>query len=177
MNNDSNEPVFCFDSSALITLHKFYGTDILHEIWEELEILFSKGRIISHILVFDELTTNAKRPDNLSRWISQKRQYFKGITGMQAQYVATIIEQFPRLIDPNHEKDEADPWLIAQILETRSQAQLGLFASNQEFIVVSEESEKRPQKIPAVCEHYGIRHFNLKEFFKYNGWMLRLEKT
>jgi len=177
MNNDLNETIFCFDSSALIILHKFYGTDVLYEIWEELETLFSNGRIVSHIVVLDELTTNAKKPDDLSRWISQKRQYFKGMTGVQAQYVSSIIEEFPRLIDPNHEKDQADPWLIAQILEERSQPQLGLFGANREFIVVSEESEKNPQKIPAVCKRYDIQHFNLKEFFKFNGWTLRLEKA
>ena len=177
MNNDLNETIFCFDSSALIILHNYYGTDILHEIWEELETLFSNGRIVSHKLVFDELTTNARKPDDLSRWISQKRQYFKNMTGVQAQYVASIIEEFPRLIDPNQEKDQADPWLIAQILEDRSQPQLSFFGSNREFIVVSQESEKSPQKIPAVCKRYDIQHFNLKEFFKFNGWTLRLKKA
>ena len=176
MNNDSNETIFCFDSSALITLHNYYGPDILHEIWEELETLFSNGRIVSHKLVFDELTTKARKPDDLSRWISQKRQYFKNMTGVQAQYVASIIEEFPKLIDPNQEKDQADPWLIAQILKDQSQPQLGFFTSNREFIVVSQESERNPQKIPAVCKRYDIQHFNLKEFFKFNGWTLRLKK-
>ena len=117
MNNDSNETIFCFDSSALITLHNYYWTDILDDILEELETLFSNGRIVSHKLVFDELTTKARKPDDLSRWISQKRQYFKNMTGEQAKYVASIIKEFPKLIDPNQEKDQADPWLIAQILE------------------------------------------------------------
>lgn len=177
MNNDLNEPIFCFDSSALITLHRFYGEDVLHEIWEELETLFSNGRIVSHRLVFDELTTNAKKPDVLSRWISQKRRYFKGMTGVQAQYVASIIKEFPRLIDPSYEKDQADPWLIAQILEERSQSQLAFFGPNREYIIVSEESEKSPQRIPAVCKSFDIQHFNLKQFFKFNGWTLRLDKT
>lgn len=177
MNNDSNETIFCFDSSALITLHNYYWTDILDDILEELETLFSNGRIVSHKLVFDELTTNARNPDDLSRWISQKRQYFKNMTGEQAKYVASIIKEFPKLIDPNQEKDQADPWLIAQILEDRSHPQLGFFGSNRELIVVSQESEKSPQKIPAVCKRYDIQHFNLKEFFKFNGWTLRLNKT
>ena len=97
--------------------------------------------------------------------------------GAVGVFVASIIEEFPRLIDPNHEKDQADPWLIAQILEDRSQPQLGFFESNREFIVVSEESEKSPQKIPAVCNRYDIKHLNLKEFFKFNGWMLQLKKA
>jgi len=176
MNNDLKETIFCFDSSALITLHNYYWIDILDDILEELETLFSNGRIVSHILVFNELTTKAKKPDDLSRWISNKHQYFKKMTGVQAQYVASIIKEFPRLIDPNAEKDQADPWLIAQILEDRSQPQLGFFRSNREFIVVSQEGERSPHKIPAVCKRYDIQHLNLKEFFKFNGWTLRLKK-
>ena len=176
MNNDSNETIFCFDSSALITLHNYYWTDILDDILEELETLFSNGRIVSHILVFNELTTKAKKPDDLSRWISQKRQYFKNMTGVQAQYVASIIEEFPGLIDQNREKNQADPWLIAQILEERSRPQLNFLGSNREFIVVSQESKRSPHKIPAVCKRYDIQYLNLKEFFKFNGWTLRLKK-
>ena len=166
--------IFCFDSSALIRLHNFYGPELIPEIWDELENLFITNQIISHRLVFDELTTNAKNPDNLSKWITSKRQYFKSMTGTQAQYVSEIISEFPGLIDPNSEKDQADPWLIALVLEERKQ--LGLFASSQEFIVISEESEKSPQKIPSVCKRHNIRHFNLKEFFGFNGWILKLEK-
>lgn len=51
MDKDSEETIFYFDSSALIRLHLFYGPDILHEIWEELETLFADSRIASHILV------------------------------------------------------------------------------------------------------------------------------
>jgi len=35
--------------------------------------------------------------------------------------------------------------------------------------VISEESEKRQDKIPSVCSHYGIEHLNLERFYKKIG--------
>ncbi|MFC1970474.1 DUF4411 family protein [Chloroflexota bacterium] len=125
--------------------------------------------------VFDELTTNAKRPSSLSKWITSKRGNFRDITGIQAQSVASIINQFPGLIDWKHEKDQADPWLIALVLEQSSQS--NLFMPNQEIVIVSQEDKTSTQKIPAVCKHYDIRHFDLFEFFDYNGWKITFNKA
>ena len=103
------DTVFFFDSSALIDLYRYYGPLIIPEIWVEIDKLFADGKIISHRIVFDELTTRAKRPDNLSKWISSKRNNFEGMTGNQAVHVASIINKFPGLIEWGREKDQADP--------------------------------------------------------------------
>lgn len=166
---------FCFDSSAFIDLYRHYGQPLIPEIWVELDKFFADGKIISHKIVFDELTTSSKRPDGLSQWISSKRSSFKDMTGNQALHVASIVKEFPGLIQPEREKDQADPWLIALAIEER--AQLKLFTQERDIIIVSQESPIRPQKIPAVCKHYCIQHFNLFEFFNFNGWKLRLEKA
>jgi hypothetical protein len=151
------DTIFCFDSSALIILHRYYGQDLISDIWEELEQLFKDNKIISHKIVFDELTTRAKKQDSLSKWISSKRVYFKDITGTQAKFVESIINQFPRLIDPDREKDEADPWLIALVLEERSQG--NLFSPNREYILVSQENVRRPRrKVRALFEYNGIAY-------------------
>ncbi|MFC2013461.1 DUF4411 family protein [Chloroflexota bacterium] len=164
--------IFCFDSSALIDLHKYYGEKHIPELWKELDSLFNNGKIVSHEIVFNELTSYAKNPSSLSKWIMSKRSSFKAMTGIQAQYVASIIDLFPNLIDRNHEKDQADPWLIALALEEKHQ--LSLFST--EIIIVSQENPSSPHKIPAVCKHYGIRHFDLFEFFSFNGWELNFKK-
>ena len=168
------ETIFCIDTSALVDLHKYYGQDRMPELWAELDELLHIDKIISHKIVFDELTTNAKRPSSLSRWVTSKRSNFKDMTGIQAQHVASIIIQFPGLIDPKHEKDQADPWLIALVLEQRSQS--SLFMPNQEIIMVSQEDKLSTRKIPAVCKHYDIRHLDLFEFFDYNNWAITFQK-
>jgi len=174
MDREEKDVVFCIDSSAFIRLHSFYGPELIPEIWEEFENLFNGDKILSHIIVFEELTTSAKKQDNLSKWITSKRQYFRNMTVTQAQYVSDIIRKFPNLIDQNNEKDQADPWLISLVLEEKSQA--NLFTLEREYFVVSEESMKSPHRIPAVCQHYGIAHLNLIDFFRFNGWKLKMEK-
>ncbi len=175
MSSEDIDTVFCIDSSSFIYLHRFYPPGFSKDIWDEFEELFHNGRIISHIIVFEELTTRSKKPDPLTKWILLKKQYFRGFTTAQAQHVAEIINQFPGLIDPQREKDEADPWLIAMAIE--EQAQSNLFCPERKVIVVSEESRNKPQKIPAVCKHFGLDHLTLLQFCDYHGWKFVIKKT
>ena len=50
------------------------------------------------------------------------------------------------------------------------------FGKDSDHVVVSAESEKSLNKIPAVCKHYSIEHLNLFEFFEDNGWKFSLAK-
>ena len=51
-----------------------------------------------------------------------------------------------------------------------------LFAKDSDFVIVSTESEKSSNKIPAVCKQYNVRHMNLFEFFEDNEWRFTLSK-
>jgi hypothetical protein len=174
MTVEKENALFCVDSSIFITLHRFYGLNFLKDVWIEFDELFENNKIISHILVYEELTTNAKNQDDLSKWIKSKKKYFKDYNANQAGYLSEIIPKFPGLIDYEREKNQADPWLIALAIE--EDKQIKLFNPKQEVVVVSAESKTSSQKIPAVCRHFGIVHFDLFEFFEFHGWRLRLEK-
>ena len=162
--------IFCIDSSALIDLHKYYGEQRIPKLWTELDSLFSKGNMLSHEIVYEELTTQAKNPSDLSKWVSHRKVFFKPITAQQVHHVASIVSQFPGLIDYKHEKDEADPWLIALALELK--AQYSLFDS--EVCLISQENPLSSQKSPAVCVHYKIRPLSLLDFFDFVGWKLEI---
>jgi hypothetical protein len=175
MDSENKDTVFCIDSSSFIYLHRYYPPAFSKDIWEEFEQLFSDGRIISHKIVFEELTVKSKKPDALTNWIVSKKQYFKGFTFTQAKFVSKIINEFPGLIDHSREKDEADPWLIALALE--EQSQINLFDPDRKIIVVSEENKEKPQKIPAVCKRFGLDHLSLLEFYNYHGWIFKIERN
>ena len=174
MSSKDTDTIFYIDSSSFVYLHRFYPPDFSKDIWDEIEQLFYEGKIFSHKIVLEELTTSSKKPDDLTKWILSQKQYFKSSTFTQAQHVSQIINEFPGLIDHNREKDEADPWLIALAIE--EQSQINLFHSNKKVIIVSEESKDKPQKIPSVCKYFGLDHLNLLEFFKYNGWDFIIRK-
>lgn len=170
---DLNESlVFCFDTSAFVDINRHLVT-LIPQLYPELDKLFNSGRLISHQFVFEDITTSAKKPDPLSKWIKPKRVFFKDISSQQALIVADIIRKFPTIIHYNREKNDADPWLIALIIEQRSAP--NLFSGLQDYVMVSTESKFVPNRIPAVCKYYSITHFDLPDFFSANGWRVSLQ--
>jgi hypothetical protein len=166
--------VFCFDTSAFVDINR-YLVGLIPQLYPELDKLFNSGRLISHQIVFEEITTQSKKPDSLSKWIRPKRAFFRDISLQQTLIVAEIVQRFPTLIHFNKEKDDADPWLIALVIEQKSKPDM--FSSLQEFVIVSTESVFIPNHLPAVCKHYSIKHFDLPGFFSANGWSINLQTT
>jgi hypothetical protein len=166
--------IFCLDTSAFVDINRHLAK-LIPQLYPELDKLFNSGLLISHEIVFEEITTRSKRPDSLSKWIQPKRAFFRDISLQQTLLVADIVQQFPTLIHYNKEKDDADPWLIALILEQKSRPDL--FAGLQDFAIVSTESVFIPNHLPAVCKRYSIKHYDLPEFFSANGWSINLQTT
>jgi hypothetical protein len=166
--------IFCFDTSAFVDINR-HLVGLIPQLYPELDKLFNSGRLISHQFVFEEITTSSKKPDSLSKWIQPKRAFFKDISFRQTLIVADIVRKFPTLIHYNREKNDADPWLIALIIEQKSIRDL--FSSLQDYAIVSTESKFIPNRLPAVCKHYSIEHFDLPDFFSANGWSIDLKTT
>jgi len=164
--------LFCIDTSAFVRIFRFYPQGLVKQIWDNLKNLFYEEKMISHILVYEEITTSSKKQDFLSQCVTPLRSFFKGMNFNQVVMVSKIVKKFPGLIEPNKERDEADPWLIALAIEQKKQ--LDLFNPSKELYLVSEESERKPSKIPAVCKHYGINHINLEGFYKMQGWTFKV---
>jgi len=172
--NQNRSLIFCFDTSAFVDINR-HLVRLMPQLYPELDKLFNSGRLISHKIVFDEITTQSRKPDSLTKWILPKEIFFKDISLQQTLLVSEIVQQFPTLIHYNKEKDDADPWLIALLIEQRSMSDL--FSSLQDFVIVSTESTFIPNRLPAVCKHYSIEHFDLPEFFAANGWSINLQTT
>lgn len=162
------------DSSIFITLNRVYNFGLLPDsIWTLLDGLFDSGRLMSHEFVFSELCPETNKPDFLAQWIKSKKRFFHAVTLKQTQLVQQILAEFPELISPNKEINEADPWLIALALEKRQAG--NLIENYSALTVVSNESIRSATKIPAVCARFGVPHLGLKAFFDDNGWKVTLE--
>lgn len=168
------ENIYCVDTSALITMHRFYPVRMIPDLWKHLEDLFKQRKVLSHDFVYDEIVPDTDTKDDLAKLISKHKVCFKSITKRQAQLVPEILSIFPHLIDPRSKKDQADPWIIAIVVEMMEE--ISLFGKDSDFVIVSTESESNPNKIPAVCRHYRVRHMNLFEFFDDNDWQFSLSK-
>ncbi len=165
---------YSIDSSALLTVNRYYPAKIFPDLWKHLEELFKQNRIFSHEMVYDEIVPKTGAKDDMAKLLARHKSSFFPITNRQGQLALQILSNFPRLIDAQAKKDQADPWVIALVLE-RMEAE-GLFGNDSEFVVVSAESEKSPTKIPAVCKHFNVRHLNLFQFFEDNGWQFSVTR-
>lgn len=170
-----SQNIYCFDTSALVTMHRYYPIRILPDLWDNIEDLFKTQRVRSHDFVYDEIVPAKGTKDELAKLISKHQKCFLPITKKQAMVVPEILSLFPHLIDPRSKKDQADPWIIALVIELMQEE--NLFGEESEFVIVSTESEISPNKIPAVCKHYKVRHMNLFEFYEDNGWKFSVSKA
>jgi hypothetical protein len=169
-----SDNIYCFDTSGLVTMHRYYPVRIIPDLWKLLEELFKQRKVISHDFVYDEIVPDTDTKDDLAKLISKHKSCFKAISKRQAQVVPEILSLFPHLIDPRSKKDQADPWIIAMVVEMMEE--ISLFGKESDYVIVSTESENSPNKIPAVCKHYRVRHMNLFEFFEDNNWSFSLSK-
>ena len=57
--------VYCFDTSAFVTLSRTSENviEMPQTLWKQLEKMMKVGEIISHRLVFDEISSGTKNPD------------------------------------------------------------------------------------------------------------------
>ncbi len=92
-----SENIYCVDTSALVTMHRFYPVKMIPDLWKLLEELFKQRKIFSHDFVYDEIVPDSDTKDDLARLISKHKVCFKTITKRQAQLVPEILSLFPHL--------------------------------------------------------------------------------
>ena len=170
----SEDNIYFIDSSALITVNRFYPKKVFPDLWLYLEELFQQKRIFSHEMVYDEIVPSSGPKDDIGKLIAKFKSSFFPITNKQGQLAIQILSNYPRLIDARAKKDEADPWIISLVIEKMES--VNIFGNASDFVLVSAESEKSDNKIPAVCKHYKVRHMNLFQFFDDNGWEFLMNK-
>ncbi len=168
--------IYCFDTSAFVTLSRANENiiEIPKSLWDYLEKMMKAGIIISHRIVFDEISSNSKNPDFITKWIANKRSYFLDKTPIQIKFMPNIVRQCPWLIDYKMEREQADPWLIALAIEkSKDQTIFDVTTS----IVVSQENPNSSKKIPAACGCFNIKHLSLRKFFDEMGLKTNLIKN
>lgn len=174
MTDKTKKTVYIFDTSAFSALHRHH-TQVMSlpkEIWDSLAKMMKEGKVISHHYVYAEaVNEKAERPDFLTAWLIPRKHCFHKDNAHQAILVSEIVEKFPKLIEPDKEKEQADPWIIAQAIELSEQTSM---FEEVEYVVVTQENKASSKKIPAACRHFKIRPINLKEFFEENSLAVQI---
>jgi len=167
--------IYCFDTSAFVTLSRTSENIIKmpDSLWTHLEQMMKKGNLISHRIVFNEISSNNKNPDFITRWVLNKKDFFLIKSDSQRKQIPIIVSKFPDLIDYKMEREQADPWLIALAIEkSKEQTLFEICAS----VVVSQENPNSSKKIPAACKFFNVKHLSLRNFFDEVGISTELSK-
>jgi Domain of unknown function (DUF4411) len=169
-------PVFLYvvDTSFFIEIHKRYPKGTLPGIWKDLEALIRDGRIIAPENVKTEIN---RQDDELKEWVNSHSTMFEPLGTELWNRTGVVVNAFPRTahalsLNPEH----ADPFVIGLAMKLEAQ---GSFEPRT-VVVVAEERGKLAEnpelrdaeieKIPDVCEKFGIGCVTHLEMFKREGF-------
>ena len=147
---------YSFDSSALIGIDQRPAATAA-AFWAALSAMAADGRAIIIELVLDELSA---KPDEVFRRTAALRGTRAFVpsaafrTGSLARSLDEVKADFLRMSRRRRGRERADAWIVAHARTTPS------------TIVMTEESTRTSNKIPAACRHYGVECINLEEFLR-----------
>jgi len=148
---------YVIDTGPLIDFKHYYD-EIFVSLWDKFEELIKNGKIISSIEVYRELK---KRDDDAAFIADRYKQIFLKPELEEQKYVREILQNHQELIRFKNivgGAPVADPFLIAQAI------------CNNATLITTEKLKPNAHNIPNICEEYGIKYLNLKEFFTLEKW-------
>ena len=89
MKSENN--IYFIDSSALITLNRFYPSSVFPDLWKHIDELFKKRRMVSHEMVYDEIDPDSRPKDAIGKLISKHKSSFYPITNKQVCFVGAAV--------------------------------------------------------------------------------------
>jgi|GEM_PF-700281 len=158
--------IYVIDTSALIDLENIfrYDSPVFRAIWEEIEILIEKDNLITLDFVEEEISSYEGEKEFLKEWIKKwkkKKKFIKTTDEAIINETIPIINQEYNTGFLNKNKlangrDEADPYLIA-------------YCKKNDYVLITNESKHKSNKIPAVANKNGVKNINIHEFFEERG--------
>lgn len=119
---------------------------IIPDLWKNLEELFNARQIRSHEFVYDEIVPSTGEKDDLAKLVSKHKSCFIPISKRQAQLVPEILAIFPHLIDPMSKKNQADPWIVAMVIEDKEET--SLIEKESDYVIVRKAKRARIKYLP-----------------------------
>lgn len=166
--------LYVVDTSFLIEVHKRYPEKMLPGIWKDIEALIRAGRIVAPECVKNEIN---RQDDELKEWVNSHSEMFETISTELLAATGIVVNTFTRTAHAlSQNPDHADPFVIglAMILGKQSRFVPHIIA------VVAEEKcklagnqdlrDSEIEKIPDVCQKFGIPCITHLEMFKREGF-------
>lgn len=153
--------LYVFDTNSFRVLENYYPKRF-PTFWSYFDDAVESGTVVSVREVYNEMERLARTPW-LLEWAKQHRTSFLTPTSAEMQFVAEIfrVPHFSSLVGTEQQyrgSPVVDPFIIA-------------CAGVQESCVVTEEAFKpNAEKIPNICQYFGIECTNTEGFLDSMGW-------
>lgn len=144
--------IYVIDSSCLIDASKSYtiGKKSFESVWNTIDTLIQEKKLISSSEIKDEILD-----EDLLQWLKKYDNFYIPLTEAIQLSVITILKKYPSLIKLRSSgNSNADPFLIATALEF----------SKYDIVKVVSNEKPSGDRIPVVCNHYGIECISLSKF-------------
>ena len=166
---NQGQTIYVIDTNGLINLEYLFKYDnpVFKAIWDEVEAMIAQGTFRTIDFVEEEINSYEGKQDFLKNWVKKWKKYFVVETDSASINAAIPIvneEYSTGFFDAKKQaegKEEADPYLIA-------------FCKVHNYVLVTNESETKPNKIPAVAKKNGVKSIDINDFLIKRG--LRMEK-
>jgi hypothetical protein len=148
---------YSLDTSAILDgWNRYYPPKVFPTVWERLENLAFKGVLIATEEVLRELE---KQDDEVYRWVKAQANMVVPIDDQIQIEVSFILNAYPRLVNTQRNRSQADPFVIA-------------LARLVDGVVVSGEGRRslKNPKVPDVCDDMGIPHMRLVDVLSQQGF-------
>ncbi len=151
--------IYVIDTSGLIMLESTFKYDnpVFVAIWEEIEELIKQDCFKTIDFVEEEINNYQGKQDFLKKWMKKWKKLFVVSTDTISINAAIPIineEYKSGFFDAKKQaegKEEADPYLIA-------------FCKTHNFVLITNESKIKPNKIPSVSAKNGVRCIDINDF-------------
>jgi hypothetical protein len=154
--------IYSIDSSSLMDWRdRYFPVDIFVGLVGRVDGLVTSNRLIAPALVKEEVAKVGSA--GLKQWTDEHSGIFVR-TGELLAPAQAIQGQFPGLLDPKAEFEEADAYVIA-LAKLRD----GIVVT-QETLAAEKRNPRRTHFIPDVCRDLGIPCINLLGLIRREGW-------
>lgn len=140
---------------------RYYPVDVFGELVSRMHDLAVGGRLLAAALVREEI--DKVGTVGLAQWAEDHSGIF--VPTAQLRQRALVIQgQFPGLLDPKAEYEEADAHVVALA------SMRGGIVITQETPAAEKRNARRTHFIPDVCRDLGIPCINLLGLMRREGW-------
>ena len=162
MSDGATGSLYAIDSSSLMDWQaRHYPADIFPGVVDRMDELVGEGRLLAPALVREEVEKVGT--SGLTAWMRSHAGIFIR-TGDLMERAQMIQGQFPGLLDPKSEYEEADAYVIAL-----AQAENGTVVT-EETPASQKRNPRRTHFIPDVCRDLGVPCINLLGLMRREGW-------